>query len=222
MQCCQKAAFRAIAKSFLTTAALLLLLAACTPILRSHGYAPAEQDLAGLRVGVDTRRSVAEAVGTPALSGVQDEGNWYYVSSTVREFAYRRPEIIERELVAISFDRNGVVTNIRSGRFMADVTLTAKFSDTTPMLGGTIDKFRAAEGSSPGVVDSSWTVTLTETASDGGTVATGVADASGQDGAWEATSYGEAGMRPAGIYGGFNAHFTDGHAAGAWATRKKK
>ena len=70
-------------------------------------------------------------------------------------------------------------------------------------------------------MDSSWTVTLTETASAGGTVAAGVADASGQDGTWEATSYGEAGMRPAGIYGGFNAHFTDGHVAGAYGTRKQ-
>ena len=117
-------------------------------------------------------------------------------------------------------DANGMVTDIRSGRFMADVTLTAKFS-ATPMLGGTIDNFRAAQGSSPGAVDSSWTVTLTETASDGGTVTAGVADASGQDGTWEATSYGEADMRPAGIYGGFNAHFTDGDVAGAWATRKQ-
>ena len=119
-------------------------------------------------------------------------------------------------------DANGRVTDIQSGNFMADVMLTAKFS-ATPMLGGTIDNFRAAQGSSPGAVDSSWTVTLTETASDGGTVTVtaGVADASGQDGTWEATSYGEADMRPAGIYGGFNAHFTDGHAAGAWATRKQ-
>jgi len=117
-------------------------------------------------------------------------------------------------------DANGMVTDVQSGNFMADVTLTAKFS-ATPMLGGTIDSFRAAQGSSPGAVDSSWTVTLTETASDGGTVTAGVADASGQDGTWEATSYGEAGMRPAGIYGGFNAHFTDGHAAGAWATRQE-
>ena len=117
-------------------------------------------------------------------------------------------------------DANGMVTDTQSGRFMADVTLTAKFA-ATPMLGGTIDNFRAAQGSSPGAVDSAWTVTLTETASDGGTVPAGVADASGQDGTWKATSYGEADMRPAGIYGGFNAHFTDGHAAGAWATRRQ-
>ena len=117
-------------------------------------------------------------------------------------------------------DTDGMVTDIQSGNFMADVMLTAKFADT-PMLGGTIDNFRAAEGSNPGAVDSSWTVTLTETTPTGGTVADGVADASGQDGTWSATSYGEADMRPTGIYGGFNAHFTDGHVAGAYATRKQ-
>lgn len=117
-------------------------------------------------------------------------------------------------------DANGTVTDTQSGRFMADVMLTATFG-ATPMLGGTIDNFRAAQGSSPGVVDSSWTVTLTETDSAGGIVAAGVADASGQDGTWTATSYGEADMRPTGIYGGFNAHFTDGHVAGAYATREQ-
>ena len=116
-------------------------------------------------------------------------------------------------------DANGTVTDIQSGNFMADVMLTAKFS-ATPMLGGTIDNFRAAAGSSPGAVDSSWTVTLTETDSPGGIVDAGVTDASGQDGTWTATSFGEANMRPTGIYGGFNAHFTDGHAAGAFATRE--
>ena len=114
------------------------------------------------------------------------------------------------------------MTDIESGNFVADVVLTAKFA-ATPMLGGTIDNFRAAQGSNSGAVDTSWTVTLTEADATGGTVAAtdGVADASGQDGTWSATSYGEADMRPAGIYGGFNAHFTDGHVAGAYATRRQ-
>ena len=116
-------------------------------------------------------------------------------------------------------DANNVLTDIESGRFEADVVLTAKFA-ATPMLGGTIDNFRPAQGSNPGAVDPSWSVTLTEMASTGGTVTDGVADASGQDGTWTATSYGESDMRPAGIYGGFNAHFTDGHVAGAYATRE--
>ena len=113
-----------------------------------------------------------------------------------------------------------MVTDIQSGRFEAEVELKAKFA-ATPMLGGTIDTFRAAQGSNPGAVDSSWTVTLTETTSTGGTVTDGVSDATGQDGTWTATSYGKADMRPAGIYGDFNAHFTDGHVAGAWATQEQ-
>ena len=117
-----------------------------------------------------------------------------------------------------TLDTDGAATDIQSGRFTADVMLTATFG-ATPMLGGTVSNFTSEDN--PGSVDPSWTVTLTETASAGGAVANGVAAASDQDGTWSATSYGEAGMRPAGIYGGFNAHFTDGHVAGAWATRRQ-
>ena len=34
------------------------------------------------------------------------------------------------------------------------------------------------------------------------------------------SAYGAADVRPAGIFGGFEAHFTDGHASGVYATRK--
>ena len=128
-----------------------------------------------------------------------------------------------------TLDPDGAVTDIQSGRFTADVLLTARFGGT-PMLGGTVSNFMSEDN--PGAVDSSWTVTLVETGAAGGTVTAGTssrgdsatgghATAPGANGTWSATSYGEAGMRPAGIYGGFNAHFTDGHVAGAWATRRR-
>ena len=54
-------------------------------------------------------------------------------------------------------------------------------------------------------------------------VADGVAKGSGQAGDWAAQGYGPApvdnvNQRPAGFIGNFNAHFTDGHAAGAFVT----
>ena len=109
--------------------------------------------------------------------------------------------------------------SLSSGAFTAIVTLTAKFG-VDPKLGGTIDGFASVNGGNN--VDPGWTVELTETDFDGATVAAtnGVANASGQDGEWSATGYGTTGQRPAGIYGGFSAHFTDGHASGAYATRK--
>ena len=102
--------------------------------------------------------------------------------------------------------------DIDSGRFMADVELTAEFG-ATAMLSGTIDNF---QGSAVG----NWTVTLVRRAIGTG-FTDGVASSSGVNGVWVADSYGAADARPKGIYGGFNAHFLDGHAAGAYSTRMK-
>ena len=127
-------------------------------------------------------------------------------------------------------DEDVNITEIHSSRFTAKVALTAKFGATAPMLGGRVWDFQS---DNPNAVDEDWTVTLKEAAVTGGgvTAAVGVTEATGQDGTWSATSYGgrvddtsttdvNEFRRPVGIYGGFNAHFTDGHVAGAYATRK--
>ena len=119
-----------------------------------------------------------------------------------------------------TLDSQGAVTDIQSGRFMADVELTATFADAGSTLGGMIDNFRAPEGSNPYAVDSSWEVTLNAITTADGSVAAGVTEATGQDGDWTSTAYGATTARPVGIFGTFNAHFTDGHAAGAYATRR--
>ena len=119
---------------------------------------------------------------------------------------------------AIDAQGNAVKGSLSSGAFMAKVRLTAKFDATSPMLGGMIYGFTSVNGGNN--VDPSWSVKLTDTAFTGAAVSAGVADATGQDGTWSAQGYGASGGRPTGIYGGFNAHFTDGHAAGAYATRK--
>ena len=93
--------------------ALILSLAACSSIYRNHGYAPTDDELSFLVVGVDTRASVEETVGRPSATGVLNESGWYYVSSRWRHFAYRAPEVIDRQVVAISFaGEEGTITNI--------------------------------------------------------------------------------------------------------------
>ncbi|WP_116131775.1 outer membrane protein assembly factor BamE [Tropicimonas sp. IMCC34043] len=85
---------------------------ACSPIYRTHGYAPTDAELAAITPGVDTRETVADAVGTPSSGGVLRDSGYYYVSQRMRTYTYHEPEVVEREVVAISFDKNGVVTNI--------------------------------------------------------------------------------------------------------------
>lgn len=95
-------------------AALLALgVSACSATYTNHGYIPPAEELEMIVPGVDTRDSVAETVGRPAASGIVSENTWFYVASRQRHFTYHAPEVVERDIVAISFDSRGTVENIR-------------------------------------------------------------------------------------------------------------
>lgn len=101
-------------KTIRTAAAglVMLAMAGCTAMYRNHGYVPNDEDLAGIVVGVDTRDSVAESIGAPGATGVLNDSGYYYVQSRVRHFGAQRPEVIDRQVVAVSFDGRGVVSNV--------------------------------------------------------------------------------------------------------------
>ncbi len=90
----------------------LALATACTTIYRNHGYMPLPEELALLQVGVDTRETVAAAVGTPTSGGVLDGSGYYYVASRFRHVGFLEPQEIEREVLAITFDGGGVMQNV--------------------------------------------------------------------------------------------------------------
>ena len=109
----------------------LCLATACTPIFRNHGYVPLDEDLALLTVGVDTRETVAQAVGSPTAGGVLSDSGYYYVASRFRHYGFVAPQEISREVLAISFTEAGVVRNIE--RFGLEdgrvVTLSRRVTD---------------------------------------------------------------------------------------------
>ncbi len=90
----------------------VLVLGGCSERIRSHGYVPLEEDLEQITVGVDTRDTVAEVLGAPSTSGMTDASGYYYVRSQVRHYLYLEPKVIDREVVAVTFDEAGVVQNI--------------------------------------------------------------------------------------------------------------
>ena len=90
----------------------LLTLAACSPQVRNHGYIPPEEALQELAVGIDTRASVEDVVGSPTAGGVLEGGDFFYVAHTTRTFGPRRPQVIDRQVLAMTFDAEGVLQNI--------------------------------------------------------------------------------------------------------------
>ena len=118
--------------------------------------------------------------------------------------------------------------NHKSGRFTADVTLTADFSGSGDSnLRGIINGFAGGDH-----VNTEWEVTLEQAALADNTASTASTVASGgdgtDDGAWTARGYGPVQTgpthpsvnRPTGFFGNFNAHFVDGHAMGSYVTDK--
>lgn len=111
----------------------LLLIAACKPIVRNHGYMPNEEDLSLITVGVDTRETVASSVGPPSSAGLVTGSGYYYVRSRWETFGPREPKEADRQVLAITFDQDGVVQNIE--RFGLErgrvVALSRRVTDTS-------------------------------------------------------------------------------------------
>jgi outer membrane protein assembly factor BamE (lipoprotein component of BamABCDE complex) len=140
---------------FFTAALLALALAACQPIVRNHGYMPNEEDLALLAVGVDTRDTVASSIGTPSAAGLFTESGYYYVRSRWETLGPRAPQEVDRQVLAVTFDEEGVLENIErftleDGRVVAlsrRVTATSirNISFIRQLLGG-IGRLNLEEG----------------------------------------------------------------------------
>lgn len=96
----------------LALVAVTAALAGCSAQYRDHGYVPLPEDLAQIEVGRDTRDSVRETLGAPTTAGMVDDRGFYYVSSRMRQIAWRAPEEVDRQVVAISFNDGGTVTNV--------------------------------------------------------------------------------------------------------------
>ena len=97
---------------WLGAGALAVTLLACAPVFRNHGYIPAEPDLAAIEVGRDTRDTVAEKIGRPSASGLLNDVGWFYVQSRWEHKGGRTPKELDRQVVAITFNEAGNVSNI--------------------------------------------------------------------------------------------------------------
>lgn len=118
--------------------AAMLSIAACSTRYRNHGYVPSAEELSAITLGVDTRDTVEETIGPPSASGVLDDSGYIYVRSRVKHFGPTRPEVVDRQVVVIGFDTNGIARNVEhyalaDGQF---VPLQRRITDNGVQTGG--------------------------------------------------------------------------------------
>jgi outer membrane protein assembly factor BamE (lipoprotein component of BamABCDE complex) len=89
-----------------------VLLSACQAILRNHGYIPPEEDLAQVTVGLTTRDEALTLLGRPTAAGLLNDQGAYYVQSRFRHYGPLEPQEVDRQIVAVTFNDGGVVSNV--------------------------------------------------------------------------------------------------------------
>ena len=89
-----------------------LLLSACTPVVSVHGIEPDPDALAAVSPGQSDKTDVESKLGTPSTVGTFNDEVWYYMSETRSQKAFLDPKIVERKIVAVTFDERERVEDI--------------------------------------------------------------------------------------------------------------
>ncbi len=104
-------------------AASLAVLGACTATRDFHGFVPDQALATDVKPAVDTRSTVLARLGTPSTTSIFDksgeakyvagkENLWVYMSSTRELLTFYYPKVVQREIVAIQFDEDDVVSDV--------------------------------------------------------------------------------------------------------------
>src|SRR6516164_6661033 len=79
--------------------------AACPPITSYQGFQAVEANPKDVKVGVDSKTTVMDRLGSPSAVAAFDPNTWYYISQISDQVAFKHPEIKKRDITAISFNK---------------------------------------------------------------------------------------------------------------------
>jgi outer membrane protein assembly factor BamE (lipoprotein component of BamABCDE complex) len=91
---------------------VFLSLAACSPKLDTRGYVAQADWKNIISVGKTSKDEVLANFGSPSSQSSFGDESWYYISSRKETTAFLAPEIADQEVVKISFDQAGIVSNV--------------------------------------------------------------------------------------------------------------
>ena len=91
-----------------------LMVGACAPRIQTHGNLPDPDKLADIRPGEITRDEVEEILGSPSSVAMFDKETWFYVSERTETTAFFRPDVMERQVLVLHFDKKGILHDMET------------------------------------------------------------------------------------------------------------
>jgi outer membrane protein assembly factor BamE (lipoprotein component of BamABCDE complex) len=105
---------------------LIGLLAGCAPTIQQEGNVPDADQVVQINPGVDDKTRVTQVLGSPSTVSSFEDRTWYYISRRTEQTAFLDPNVVEQEVLAISFDSQNIVQDMKiygleDGRMVAMV-----------------------------------------------------------------------------------------------------
>lgn len=91
----------------------MLMTAACTARIDQRGNKPDEDQVVQINPGVDDKNRVAELLGYPSSVSTFNDSTWYYISKRTKTIAFWDPDVLDQEVLQISFDNSGIVQDMK-------------------------------------------------------------------------------------------------------------
>jgi outer membrane protein assembly factor BamE (lipoprotein component of BamABCDE complex) len=89
------------------------LMSGCTPVISHRGYLEDPNTEAYIASGTDNKSTIETKLGSPSMEAAFGNEAWYYVSSTEKQVAFFAPIVLERKILAVYFDKDGKVTDLK-------------------------------------------------------------------------------------------------------------
>ncbi len=99
----------AFKRALVLAAGAALLLSACGNPIRVRGQIPEPESVEAIIPGVHSRQDVAQLLGSPSTISTFQDRKWYYIGQKSSQFAFKKPTVLERSVLMVSFDPRGYV-----------------------------------------------------------------------------------------------------------------
>jgi len=126
--------FRRIAFAALA-AGLVAATSACSPIASYSGFQAIEANPKDVKVGVDTKSTVRGKLGSHSTTSTFDPNIWLYMNQVKHRVAFRRPQVVARNITAIAFNKDTEMVESVHNYTLKDGKVIAYNDRETPTRG---------------------------------------------------------------------------------------
>jgi outer membrane protein assembly factor BamE (lipoprotein component of BamABCDE complex) len=110
-------------------------LGGCAPLRQTNGYQAIDHKPADMKVGVDTKSTVLDALGSPSAVSTFDPNVWYYISQNSNQIGYHMSHVTKRTVVAITFNKESEMVTAVNDYGLKDGKVIAYNNRETPTRG---------------------------------------------------------------------------------------